>query len=126
MTSKIPSFLGELKRRKVFRVAAVYVAVGLGILGAAELILEPLGLDSLRPYIVILVLLGFPIALVMAWVGGELASCLSLGYRDVVDPETGEVREVGLTVPHPGLAQRAFVLRPVGDVMPDLRLPDGC
>jgi TolB-like protein/Tfp pilus assembly protein PilF len=67
LNSRIPSFLGELKRRKVFRVAGVYVAVGLGILGAAELILEPLGLDSLRPYIVILVLLGFPIALVLAW-----------------------------------------------------------
>jgi adenylate cyclase len=67
LTSRLLSFLGELKRRKVFRVAAVYVAVGLSILGAAEVILEPLGLDSLRPYIVILVLLGFPIALVLAW-----------------------------------------------------------
>jgi len=66
LNSRILSFLGEMKRRKVFRVAGVYVAVGLGILGAAELILEPLGLDSLRPYIVILVLLGFPIALVLA------------------------------------------------------------
>jgi serine/threonine-protein kinase len=67
LRSKISSFLGELRRRKVFRVATVYVAVGLGVLGAAELILDPLGLDSLRPYIVILVLLGFPIALVLAW-----------------------------------------------------------
>jgi TolB-like protein/cytochrome c-type biogenesis protein CcmH/NrfG len=67
LTSGISFFLGELKRRKVFRVAAVYVGVGLGVLGAAELILDPLGLGSLRPYIVILVGLGFPIALVLAW-----------------------------------------------------------
>ena len=67
MASRLQFFLGELRRRKVFRVATVYVAVGLGTLGAAELILEPLGLDSLRPYIVILVILGFPIALVLAW-----------------------------------------------------------
>jgi TolB-like protein len=60
-------FLAELKRRKVYHVAVVYMVVGLGILGAAEVILDPLGLGSLRKYIVILVLLGFPIALVLAW-----------------------------------------------------------
>ena len=67
MTSRLSRFFSELKRRRVFRVASVYVVVGLSILGAAELILEPLGLDTLRPYIVVLVLLGFPIALVLAW-----------------------------------------------------------
>ena len=67
MASKLSQLLTELKRRKVYRVAGVYVVVGLGILGAAEVILDPLGLEALRPYIVILVLLGFPIALVLAW-----------------------------------------------------------
>jgi len=43
------------------------VAVGLGILGAAELILEPLGPDAARPFIVIFTLLGFPVAVVLAW-----------------------------------------------------------
>jgi TolB-like protein/Tfp pilus assembly protein PilF len=57
----------ELRRRKVYRAAAVYVAVGLAVLGAAELILDPLGLAGLRPSIVVLVILGFPIALVLAW-----------------------------------------------------------
>ena len=67
MASKLSSFLAELRRRKVYRVAGVYVAVGLGTLGAAEVILDPLGLGDLRGPIVILVLLGFPIALVLAW-----------------------------------------------------------
>jgi len=67
VASKLGTFLDELKRRRVFRVAAVYVVVGLGVLGAAEVILEPLGLDAVRPFIVILTLLGFPIALVLAW-----------------------------------------------------------
>ncbi len=67
MASKLSIFFAELKRRKVYRVAVVYVVVGLGILGAAEVTLDPLGLGALRPYIVILVLLGFPIALVLAW-----------------------------------------------------------
>jgi hypothetical protein len=67
MASKLSQLLTELKRRKVYRSAGVYVVVGLGILGAAEVILDPLGLEALRPYIVILVLLGFPIALVLAF-----------------------------------------------------------
>lgn len=67
VASRLSVFLAELKRRKVYKVAAVYVVVGVGILGAAEVILDPLGLGALRPYLVILVLLGFPIALVLAW-----------------------------------------------------------
>ena len=35
------------------------------------------------------------------------------------------IAEPGLTVPHPGLAQRAFVLRPVAELAPELVLPDG-
>ena len=58
MASKLSLFLAELKRRKVNRVAIVYVIVGVGILGAAEVILDPLGLEALRSYLVILVLLG--------------------------------------------------------------------
>ena len=61
------SLWSELKRRKVWRVAAAYLIVGLGVLGAAEVILDPLGLGAARPFIVIGTLLGFPIALVLAW-----------------------------------------------------------
>ena len=67
MAPSLSVFLTELKRRKVYRIAIVYVIVGVGILGAAGVILDPLGLEALRPYLVILVLLGIPIALVLAW-----------------------------------------------------------
>ena len=67
MTSRLRPFLSELRRRQVYHVAVAYVLVGVGILEAAEVILDPLGLEALRPYLVILVLLGFPIALVLAW-----------------------------------------------------------
>ncbi len=67
MTSRLTTFRAELKRRKVARVAVTYVVVGLGVLGAAEVILDPLGLAAARPLLVILVLLGFPLALVLAW-----------------------------------------------------------
>jgi adenylate cyclase len=64
---KIGNFFAELKRRKVYQAAVVYTVVGLGVLGAAELILDPLGLASARPFIVVMTLFGFPIALVLSW-----------------------------------------------------------
>jgi adenylate cyclase len=67
MAFSLKSFLVELKRRKVYHVAVAYGAVGLAVLGAAEVILDPLGLTDLRPVIVVLTLLGFPLALVLAW-----------------------------------------------------------
>ena len=30
-----------------------------------------------------------------------------------------------LILPHPGIAERAFVVLPLADLAPDLRLPDG-
>ncbi|MEJ2541518.1 MAG: hypothetical protein P8188_16395, partial [Gemmatimonadota bacterium] len=65
--SRTTRFLAELRRRKVYHVAVAYVVVGLGVLGAAEVVLDPLGLGEARPLVVILVLLGFPLALVLAW-----------------------------------------------------------
>ena len=67
MASSIGVFLSELKRRKVYRVAIAYIVVGLGVLGAAEVIMDPLGLGAARPFVVILTLLGFPLAMVLAW-----------------------------------------------------------
>ncbi len=36
-----------------------------------------------------------------------------------------EFRTQALILPHPGLAERAFVVVPLADLAPDLRLPDG-
>jgi len=67
VASKLSLFLAELKRRKVTRVAVVYALVGLGVIEGASMILPTLQLNAGYPYIVILVLFGFPIALVLAW-----------------------------------------------------------
>lgn len=64
---RLTRFLAELRRRHVYRAAAAYVVVGLGVLGAAEVILDPLGLGGIRSVIVIIVLLGFPVAMILAW-----------------------------------------------------------
>ncbi|TVP55349.1 MAG: hypothetical protein EA351_11050, partial [Gemmatimonadales bacterium] len=61
-------FFEELKRRKVFRVAVVYVATAFVILQAADIMLPSLGVPGWAlSLIVVLVILGFPIALILAW-----------------------------------------------------------
>jgi serine/threonine-protein kinase len=61
-------FLAELKRRRVFRVAVVYAVVGFVVWQVAELAVPGLALpDWVFRLIVLLTILGFPIALVLAW-----------------------------------------------------------
>lgn len=58
----------ELKRRQVFKVSGVYGIVAFGLLQVAEPLAIALGLpDTFLTYIVALLLLGFPLALVLAW-----------------------------------------------------------
>jgi len=58
----------ELKRRKVFKVAAVYGATAFVLLQVADLLGEGLRLpESFMPFITAVVLLGFPLALILAW-----------------------------------------------------------
>jgi adenylate cyclase len=68
LASQVRSFLAELKRRKVYRVAVVYAVVAFVIWGAAEQLVPGLALpDWAFRLIVLLTILGFPIALVLAW-----------------------------------------------------------
>jgi TolB-like protein/Flp pilus assembly protein TadD len=68
MASKLSSFLAELKRRKVYRVAGVYAVVAFVVWQAAEIAFPALSLpDWTLTFVVAATLLGFPIALVLAW-----------------------------------------------------------
>ncbi len=61
-------FFAELKRRKVFKVAAVYGATAFVLLQVADLLQDALELPgSFMPFILAVTLLGFPIALLLAW-----------------------------------------------------------
>ena len=61
-------FFAELKRRKVFKVAAVYGVVAFGLIQVADPLTGALLLpDTFLTYVVAVLLLGFPLALVLAW-----------------------------------------------------------
>lgn len=62
------SFLGEIKRRHVFRVAVAYAVVAWVIVQVVDVLKEPLRLPSgFDTVVVVLVAIGLPITLVLAW-----------------------------------------------------------
>jgi Tol biopolymer transport system component len=62
------SFLVEIKRRKVFKVAAVYAVMAWLIIQIIDVVNEPLQLpDRLDTVVIVLLAVGFPIAMVLAW-----------------------------------------------------------
>src|SRR6478752_2383000 len=62
------NFFAELKRRNVYKVAVAYGVVGWLLIQVTATIVPALHLpDGLTTAVVVLVLLGFPIALIIAW-----------------------------------------------------------
>ena len=62
------NFFAELQRRNVYKVAVGYAVVGWLVMQVAATVVPALHLpESLTTAVVVLVLLGFPIALVIAW-----------------------------------------------------------
>jgi TolB-like protein/lipoprotein NlpI len=65
---KIDNFFAELKRRNVYKVAVAYAIVGWLVMQIAATVVPALHLsDAITSAVVLLTLLGFPIALVLAW-----------------------------------------------------------
>jgi TolB-like protein/Tfp pilus assembly protein PilF len=63
------SFLAEIKRRRVGKVAIAYGAVAWGVTESASVVLPALGVPEwAMTFLVIFLLVGFPIAMVLAWV----------------------------------------------------------
>jgi TolB-like protein len=66
--SRVTGLFAELKRRKVVRVAVVYAATAFVVLQVADIMLPSLGVPGWAlSLIVVLLILGFPVALVLAW-----------------------------------------------------------
>jgi TolB-like protein/tetratricopeptide (TPR) repeat protein len=64
----LQTFLGELRRRRVLRVLAIYAVTVWVALQVAEVTFEPLGLPpAAMRVLIVLALAGFPITFVLAW-----------------------------------------------------------
>jgi TolB-like protein/Tfp pilus assembly protein PilF len=62
------SFLGEIKRRKIFQVAAVYAVVAWLLIQVADVVLPAFSApDWILQVVIFLLLLGFPVAVVLSW-----------------------------------------------------------
>jgi serine/threonine-protein kinase len=65
--TRIPTFFAELRRRKVIRVAIAYGIVAFGVTEVSNNVFPNLGVEWLPRIVVWVLLLGFPVALVLAW-----------------------------------------------------------
>ena len=95
--SKAYSFIRELRRRKVFRGAAIYLIAAYGILEVADVIAEPAGLPGWTLTVLFYgALIGFPLAVFLGWryefgehglvltkpVSGDQAAVEAIGWKD--------------------------------------------
>lgn len=93
------SLIAELKRRKVFRVAAAYAVAAWGTAQIADLVLANTSAPPWVMQVILLVLaLGFPIALVLAWA------------FEVTPDGVKRTEALGLTEPPPRLAAPDYLL----------------
>ncbi len=68
-TNRFSQFWNELKRRKVFRVLAMYVATAFIVLEAADIVFPRLGLpDWTVTLVIILIIIGIPVTAVVSWI----------------------------------------------------------
>jgi TolB-like protein len=87
------SFLAELKRRRVVRVALVYAATMYALIQAADLILPRLGVpDRIITLIVWLAVLGFPVAIALAWALQITSDGVRIEDRGAAIEETAKLR----------------------------------
>ncbi len=90
-TPSYQRFFAELKRRRVFRIMAVYGVVAFGILQVADIAFPLLGLPEWTITLVLLLsLLGFPIAIVLAWAFEQTPD----GLKRTVDAPEHEIAEL--------------------------------
>lgn len=90
-TPSYQRFFAELKRRHVFRIAAVYGGVGFVIVQAADVFVPALHLPPwIMTAIAFLVILGFPVAILIAW-AFELTP---QGLKKTEDATAGELEEI--------------------------------
>jgi TolB-like protein/cytochrome c-type biogenesis protein CcmH/NrfG len=90
-TTGYQRFFAELKRRRVFRVMAVYGIVGFVLLQIVDLVVPVLLLpDWTYRFVGLILLLGFPVAIVLAWAFEMTPE----GVRRTAEAAPGELTEI--------------------------------
>jgi len=91
----MPSIITELKKRKVFNSAAIYLGTAFIILQAAQIIFPALLIpDWVLRLLVVLAILGFPIIIILSWIydvsdeGVVRTSAVNAGEADEKAPPT--------------------------------------
>jgi adenylate cyclase len=121
--SRLGSWLAELRRRKVFRVAAVYLVAGWLLIQVADATFGPIGLPgwSLK-LVIVLVAIGFPLACILAWAfdvtprglertpGTAGASVMKPQAAAATVAPTAPLPAVGLPLAAPAPAQSVAIL----------------
>lgn len=87
------SFFDELKRRSVFKVGVTYIIAGWIVIQVADTLLPTYGAPPwIMPVFTTIILLGFPLALVLAWA----LEVTPIGIRITVDEDTVKGSPSGL------------------------------
>jgi len=82
-TRRIGDLVAELRRRHVFRVAAVYAAAAFVVLQVADIAFPALNLPQwATTLVVVAAALGFPVAIVVGWVVERAAPVAAVPLRD--------------------------------------------
>ena len=96
--SRISSFWREVQRRKVVRVVVAYLLVGWVLVQIADATLDPLRLPEWAGTMVVwLIALGFPIAVILAWVFDVTPRGIEV-TRDIPDDDMTEVGPDSLSI----------------------------
>jgi TolB-like protein/tetratricopeptide (TPR) repeat protein len=107
------TFLGELRRRHVTRVAVTYLAVGWIVVQASSALVPALGIPGwILSLVTLLTILGFPLAMVLAWA----VEITPEGLR-FTDPALPTARAHPVPTAAPSL--RAIAALPFADRSPD-------
>jgi TolB-like protein/Flp pilus assembly protein TadD len=95
-------FFAELKRRNVYKVAVAYAVVGWLVMQIAATVVPALHLsDAITSAVVLLILFGFPIALVLAWAfeltPEGIKRTEDVALHESITPRTGR-KLIGITI----------------------------
>ena len=109
---KLGKFVGELRRRHVFRVAAAYAVGAFVVLQVADTTFAALSIpDAVTRFLVVGTILGFPIAIVLAWAierGAPADEATSVDGASVTLPATLVSPRVVAVVPFSVLGSEEY------------------